>query len=114
MALTTNTVQKSAGVVNHSSGHMVNDAGGAVVATLSLGFVPRVFRIVNVTDRITYEWYTGMTNPGAVKTAAVGTRTLETTEGPTFGTAAAGTADQVSIPASIVLASKTFAWEAIG
>lgn len=113
MALTTNTQQTSAGVVNHSTGLLVNDAGGAVVATISCGFVPRIFRIHNITDRISYEWYSGMTNPGAVKTVAAGTRTLETTEGPTFGTVAAGTADQVSVPASIILASKTFVWEAV-
>lgn len=113
MALTTNTQQNSAGVVNHSTGVLVNDAGGAVAVTLSLGFVPRMFRIHNVTDRISYEWYTGMTNPGAVKTAAAGTRTLETTEGPTVGTAAAGTDGTVTIPSTIILASKTFVWEAL-
>lgn len=113
MALTTNTQGVSSGVVNHSTGHLVNDAGGAVVATLSLGFVPRVFRIHNVTDRISYEWYNGMTNPGAVKTVAAGTRTLETTEGPTIGTVTAGTDTTVSVPASIILASKTFVWEAV-
>jgi hypothetical protein len=113
MALTTNTQEVSAGVVNHSSGLLVNDAGGAVSVTLNVGFLPRVFRVVNITDRITYEWYTGMTNPGAVKTAAAGTRTLETTEGVTMGTAALGTGGQVTIPATIILASKTFAWEAI-
>jgi hypothetical protein len=113
MALTTNTQATSGGVVNHSTGVLVNDAGGAVTATVSLGFDPRVFRIHNVTDRISYEWYSGMTNPGAVKTVAAGTRTLETTEGPTIGTAAAQTLGQVSLPTSILLASKTFVWEAI-
>ena len=113
MAITTNTQSQSAGVVNHSSGTLVNDAGGAVVVVLTLGFVPRIFRLINVTDRIMYEWYTGMTNPGAVKTVAAGTRTLETTEGPTFGTVALGTADQVSLPATIILAAKTFVWEAV-
>lgn len=114
MALTTNTQLASQGVANHSTGVLVNDAGGAVAVTLSLGFDPRMFRIHNVTDRISYEWYNGMTNPGAVKTAAAGTRTLETTEGPTVGTAAAGTLGQVTVPATIILASKTFVWEALG
>jgi hypothetical protein len=112
MAFTTNTRVDSAGVVNHSSGALVSDAVAAAF-TVSLGFVPRVFRMINLTDRITYEWYTGMTNPGAVKTAATGVRTLETTEGFTLGTVAAGTADVVTVPTSIMLASKSFAWEAI-
>ena len=113
MALTTNTSEVSGSVVNHSTGKLVTDASAAAAVTLTIGFVPRVFRLVNITDRITYEWYTGMTNPGAVKTVAAGTRTLETTEGFTFGTVALGTADNVTIPATIMLASKTFHWEAI-
>lgn len=113
MALTTNTQQQSAGVVNHSTGVLVNDAGGAVSVTLNIGFVPRLFRIMNVTDSISYEWMTGMTNPGATKQVLAGTRSLQTTEGPTIGTAAAGTDGTVTIPASIILASKTFVWEAL-
>lgn len=113
MALTTNTQATSSGVVNHSTGVLVNDAGGAVAVTLNVGFVPRVFRIHNATDRISYEWYNGMTNPGAIKTAAAGTRTLETTEGPTIGGAATNNAGDVSVPATIILASKTFVWEAV-
>jgi hypothetical protein len=61
----------------------VNDAGGAVAVTLTLGFQPRYFRVVNITDRISYEWFEGMTNPGALKQVAAGTGTLETTEAPT-------------------------------
>jgi len=112
MALTTNTQSQSGGVVNVAQGLLVNDAGGAVVATLTLGFDPRFFEIENVTDRISYRWYVGMTNPGALKTIAAGTRTLETTEGPTMGTAALGTLGVVSVPATIILASKTFVWRA--
>lgn len=113
MALTTNTQGVSSGVANHTTGHLVNDAGGAVAVSLSIGFIPRIFRIHNVTDRISYEWYNGMTNPGAVKTVAAGTRTLETTEGPTIGTVALTTDGTVSVPATIILASKTFVWEAV-
>jgi hypothetical protein len=109
MALTTNTQKIETSVHNSSMGKLVNDAGGAVAVTLTLGFVPRYFRIVNVTDRIGYEWFDGMTSPGALKQVAAGTGTLETTEGPTIGTD--GT---VSIPATIILASKTFVWKAEG
>lgn len=114
MALTTNTRVDSAGVVNHSSGYMVNDAVAATVA-ISLGFVPRYFKLVNLTDRITYEWWSGMalTGGAALKTVATGVRTLETTEGPTFGTVALGTADVVTLSTALILASKTFAWEAL-
>lgn len=114
MALTTNTVAQSAGVVNIATGVLVNDAGGAVTTTLDLGFDPRIFRIYNVTDSISYEWFAGMTNPGAQKQVLAGTRSLQTTEGPTIGTAALGTLGRVALPASILLASKTFTWEALG
>lgn len=114
MALTTNTRVDSAGVVNHTTGYMVQNAVADPV-TLSLGFVPRYFKLVNLTDRITYEWYSGMATTGgaALKTIATGVRTLETTEGPTFGTAALGTADAVTLSATLMVASKTFAWEAL-
>ncbi len=114
MAFTVNTQQQAAGVVNIATGVLTNDAGGAVAVTLTLGFDPRIFRIYNITDSISYEWFFGMTNPGAQKQVLAGTRSLQTTEGPTIGTAAAGTLGQVSIPATIILASKTFTWEAIG
>ena len=113
MAYTTNTRSDSAGVVNHTTGKLDSDASAAAFV-VSLGFVPRLFKMVNLTDRITYEWAAGMTNPGALKTVAAGTRTLETTEGFTVGTVAAGTADQVTVPTSIMLASKSFYWEALG
>lgn len=114
MAFTTNTRVDSAGVVNHSSGKLDSDAS-ALALTLSLGFVPRYFKLVNLTDRITYEWYSGMalTGGAALKTIATGVRTLETAEGPVFGNVAAGTADQVTLSTTLLPASKSFAWEAL-
>jgi hypothetical protein len=111
MAITTNTQAMQTNVHNRSQGVLINDAGGAVAVTLTLGFVPRYFVIENVTDSIKYEWYNGMTNPGAVRTIAAGTRSLQTTEGPTISLVNP-TNGQVSIPATIILASKTFVWEA--
>lgn len=45
----------------------------------SIGFTPRYFAYDNVTDRIKVEWYEGMAADTCVKTAAAGTRTIETT-----------------------------------
>jgi len=112
MAITVNTQSQAGGVVNFATGVLTNDAGGAVAVVLNVGFDPRTFRIMNVTDSISYEWNAGMTNPGATKQVLAGTRSLQTTEGPTMGTAALGTLGQISIPATIILASKTFVWEA--
>jgi hypothetical protein len=74
-----------------------------------VGFVPRVVRFRNVTDRISDEWYEGMAAASSIHTVAAGTVTLETTNGITVN--ADGT---FTLTAVTMVASKTFAWEAIG
>ena len=56
-----NLQSQAAGVVNHTAGHIVTDAAAAAAASIQLGFAPRVVRIHNLTDRISDEWYAGMT-----------------------------------------------------
>ena len=88
----------------------------------SVGFTPRYVKFDNVTDRIQAEWYEGMAADTCVKTAAAGTRTLETTnKGITIcdsdGTANAnGRYFKVSQNATlaVVAASKVLNWVAIG
>jgi hypothetical protein len=67
-----------------ASGIVVYDAT-AIVATdttaIETGFKPRHVRWVNMTDRIEIEWFEGMAANTCLKTAAAGTRTLETTNG---------------------------------
>jgi hypothetical protein len=111
---TTNTQSNAAGVVNIAQGIAVTDAGGATATTFTCGFVPRRIRWYNVTDLIVHEWFEGMTNPGAIKEALTGDKTLETTNGITVGTAAAGTAGTFTVAAAIIVASKTHVWEAVG
>ena len=45
----------------------------------TLGFTPRYIRYQNITDRISVEWFEGMTADTCLKTAAAGTVTIETT-----------------------------------
>ena len=59
----------------------LDDAGSPAAASYTVGFTPRYVRVDNVTDRIMFEWYQGMTTDYAVKTVAAGTRTLETSGG---------------------------------
>lgn len=48
------------------------------VITITPGFMPTYVKVVNVTDRLTQEWFKGM-NPGDfLETAANGDKTLET------------------------------------
>jgi hypothetical protein len=58
-------------------------AGSPAAASYDVGFVPRYIRVENSTDRISDEWFTGMTSAHSVRSAAAGTRSLETSGGPT-------------------------------
>lgn len=107
MALSTNT-QTANAVRNHAVGRAITDAAAAAATTFTCGFTPRIVRFRNVTDRISDEWYEGMTAASSIHTVAVGTVTLETTNGITV------TANGFTVTATTMVASKTFAWEAIG
>lgn len=48
---------------------------------IDVGFKPKHVKWVNLTDRITIEFFDGMTANNCLKTAAAGTQTLETTNG---------------------------------
>lgn len=108
MALTTNSQTNANGVCNIAVGKIVTDGGAAAAVTITLGFAPRVFRLHNLTDRISDEWFEGMAAASSLHTVAVGTRTLETTDGVTVD------GNTVTLDATTMAASKTFAWEALG
>lgn len=107
MALTTNT-QTASQVRNVAIGRVVSDAGAAAATTFICGFIPRIVRFRNLTDRISTEWYEGMAAASGILTVAAGTVTLETVNGITV------TANGFTVTAATIVASKTFAWEAIG
>lgn len=107
MAFTTNTKSYPHGIYNRAVGRVVSDAGAATAITLNIGFVPRHFRIINLTDRITDEWFEGMAAASSLHAVAAGTLTLETTNGVTV--AANG---DVTLTAVTMAASKSFFWEA--
>jgi hypothetical protein len=62
----------------------IDAAGSPAAASYDVGFVPRYIRVENETDRICNEWFTGMTSGHALRSAAAGTRSLETSGGPTL------------------------------
>ena len=63
-----------------------DDAGSPAAASYDVGYQPRYIRVENVTDRIAFEWFEGMTSTHAVQTVAAGTKTLITSGGVTVGT----------------------------
>ncbi len=86
------------------------------------GFTPKYVQFVNVTDRIGVEWYEGMAADTCIKSAAAGTRTLETTNKGITICDSSGVANtegrcfMVSQNASllVIAASKTLTYRAIG
>lgn len=106
MALSTNTQSNTTGVSNFAVGKVVTDGGAAAATTFTLGFTPRKVRFVNLTDRITDEWFEGMASASSLHTVAAGTVTLETTNG------IAVSGNTFTVTATTMVASKTFYWVA--
>lgn len=70
------------GQANFKAGRIVLDGTALTAADYLLvecGFTPKYVKFENVTDRICVEWTEGMAADTCIKTAAAGTRTLETT-----------------------------------
>lgn len=107
MAFTSSTQTNTNGVANYAVGKIVTDAAAAAAATITLGFTPRRVKFVNLTDRITDEWYEGMASASSLHQVAAGTMTLETTNG------IAVSGNTFTLTATTLVASKTFYWEAM-
>ena len=101
--------QKAQGYITYPATSIVA-ADSTVIAT---GFKPRYVQWSDVTSRIQIEWFEGMAANTCVKTAANGTRTLETTNG---GITVSATGFSVLQNATLaaILASEVIAWRAHG
>lgn len=116
MPLSASTTTQSGGVSNRAVGLATTSSATAAATSFVVGFLPRVVRFHNVTDRISDEWYEGMAAASSIHTVAAGTRTLETTNGITVGevtdsyTGAVGKG--FTVTATTAVASKSFSWEA--
>jgi hypothetical protein len=137
MALTLNRVGQTMSVANIATFVVTSDATAAVKTYFHCGFLPRYVKFDNITDRISDEFYRGMTADTSVHTVAAGTRTLAGSGGITLedGTAVSTVLSVVmpdgslvltpptggvqyvqgfSVPAALMLASKTFTVLAMG
>lgn len=106
-------------------GRIVFDATAITAADstlVNLGFTPRYVCWENVTALVKVEWYEGMAANTCIKTAADGTRTLETTNGGITICDSDGTANVNGKAFSVlqnatlaaILASKVCTWVAHG
>ena len=77
----TSTVIPAQEITRLTSISHVDDAVSPAAASYTVGFDVRYVRVENVTDRICFEWFSGMTSGHALRTVAAGTRTLETSGG---------------------------------
>lgn len=85
--------------------------GTSITATsylaIDVGFTPKYFRLENATDSISVEWFEGMAEDTCIKTAAAGTRTLETTnKGVSLASKSSTTAASTDAAARTVLVSQ--------
>lgn len=69
------------------------DTGTVKKSVVKLGFLPRHVKLIDATNRISYEWYEGMAADSAIKQAANGDTTLETSDGITVSALNTGTVD---------------------
>lgn len=97
-------------VRNHSIGRVTTDANPAVDTSFTVGYIPRVVKFINTTDRITLEWYEGMAPDSALRIDAAGARTLITSAGITSNASING----FSVKAAAIPLSKDFIYETVG
>lgn len=103
MGIATSVINKSVGIFTKTIQFFTTDAVAAADTVFAFGFKPRAVRFINLTDRVQDEWFEGMPNGYALHTVAAGTVTYVTTGGITIN------ADgNVSIPAALMTASKSF------
>lgn len=118
MPLSSSVTTQAAGITNCATGYAATSSATAAATSFVVGFKPRIVRFHNVTDRISDEWIQGMAAASAIHSVAAGTRTLETTNGITVGEVTDSSTGAVgwgfTVTAVTAVASKVFAWEAVG
>lgn len=125
IAYTTNALTQAQDSLQQAAGLITYPATTIVAADFTvvpLGFTPRYIQWCDVTSRVQIEWFEGMAANTCIKTAANGTRTIETTNGgitvcDSDGTAnTAGKSFKVLQNATLaaILASEVINWRAVG
>lgn len=108
MAITHTNTKNPASVVQIIQGRYLDDAANPAAASLTSGFIPRKVRWVNDTDRVEHEWVEGRAAGTTVKTAANGTRTLDTNDA---AISVDSTTGVVTIAAAVILQNKQYSYE---
>ena len=103
MGIATSTINASNGILNRTIQAFTTDAVAAADTTFNFGFKPRLVKFVNLTDRITEEWFEGMAAGNVLHTVAAGTRTIDANS-----LIVVNSDGTVTVKASAMVASKSF------
>lgn len=103
MGIATSTINASNGVLNRTIQAFTTDAVTAADTIFNFGFKPRLVQFVNLTDRITEEWFEGMAATNVLHTVAAGTRTIDANS-----LIVVNSDGTVTVKASAMVASKSF------
>lgn len=104
-------MENTNGIANHATGSFTG-TGAAVEA--NIGFVPRVVRVHNITDRISDEKLPGMGATETLRTVAAGTRTLDTGSQIVISDPEEDGFRGFTVAATAAVDTKTICWEAFG
>ena len=109
MGIATSVANQSVGVLSRTIQAFTTDAVAAADTTFNFGFKPRLVQVINLTDRITDEFFEGMAATNVLHTIATGVRTVDTNS--LIVVNADGT---VTLKAAVMVASKSFVLVAEG
>ena len=107
----TSTQSKGNGVLNFAVGRYISsDTAAAFVITT--GFLPRYVKVVNLnaSGDVMVEWFEGMADASAVKTAIDGTRSVITT----LGITVSASGFTVGLDTDLNVVSEQLSWSAVG
>lgn len=103
MGIATSNTNVGNGVLNRTVQAFTTDAVAAADTVFNFGFKPRLVQFVNLTDRITEEWFEGMAATNVLHTVAAGTRSIDTNS-----LIVVNADNTVTVKAAAMLASKSF------
>ena len=103
MGIATSAINAGNGVLNRTIEAFTTDAVAAADTVFNFGFKPRMVQFINLTDRITEEWFEGMAATNVLHTVAAGTRTIDTNS-----LIVVNSDNTVTIKAAAMVASKSF------
>lgn len=111
MAITSTQSKVPASVNNVAVGRYL-DTGTAAAFTLTTGFKPRYVKVVNLnaSGDVMLEWFEGMADASAVKTAIDGTRSVITS----LGITVSASGFTVGLDTDLNVTNEQLSWMAIG